>query len=222
MVRSLRFARRLSALALVLLGFGASTAVAVEASAPHPFSVHDLWAMERVSDPQASPDGSRILFTLRSNDLEANRGRTDLWLVGANGEGLRRLTDDPAGDSEGRWAADGRTVYFLSSRSGSSQIWKLDAAAAAGAQAAQVTDLPLDVSAIQVSPDGSHLAFSLEVFPDCADLACTTNRLEARGKSKAHRPDLRADLRSPLGHLEGRPPQPSVRDAGRPAARRST
>ena len=177
-----------SALALSALALGALAAaapLAAEASAPHPFTVHDLWAMQRLSDPQAAPDGTRILFTLRTNDLEANRGRNDLWLVGANGEGMRRLTDDPAADTEGRWAPDGRTVYFLSTRSGSSQVWKLDADAAAGGAPVQVTDLPLDVSALEVSPDGARLAFSMEVFPDCADLACTKARLDEREKSKA-------------------------------------
>ena len=171
-----------SALVAALL---AASPLAAAAPAPHPFSVHDLWAMERLSDPQASPDGTRILFTLRTNDLEANRGRTDLWLVGANGEAPRRLTDDPANDSEGRWAPDGRTVYFLSARSGSSQVWKLDVDGPAGAAPEMVTDLPLDVAALELSPDGARLAFALEVYPDCAEPACTKSRLDARAKSKA-------------------------------------
>ena len=50
--------------------------------------------MQRVSDPQPSPKGERIAFVVRATDLEANRGRTDLWLVNADGGGLTRLTDD--------------------------------------------------------------------------------------------------------------------------------
>jgi len=164
---------------LAALALAAAPAAAGEA--PHPFSVHDLLAMERLSDPRAAPGGERILFTLRATDLEANRGRTDLWLVGANGEGLRRLTDHPEADSDGRWAPDGRTVYFLSSRSGSSQVWKLDVEA--GGEPVQVTDLPLDVGALELSPDGRRLALSLEVFVDCPDLACTRARLDEREAS---------------------------------------
>jgi dipeptidyl aminopeptidase/acylaminoacyl peptidase len=152
------------------------------AADPQPFTVHDMLAMERISDPQASPDGTRILFQLRTTDLEANRGRNDLWLVGADARGLRRLTDDPASDTNGRWGPDGRTVYFLSTRGGSSQVWKLDADAGGSAgtpSATQVTELPLDVSALELSPDGTRLALSVEVFPDCADLACTKDRLAA-------------------------------------------
>ena len=63
--------------------------------------------------------------SLRTTDLEANRGRTDLWLVNADGGGLTRLTDDPASDDNPRWAPDGKSLYFLSTRSGSSQVWRL-------------------------------------------------------------------------------------------------
>ena len=44
----------------------------------HPFSIHDMWAMDRLSEPQVSPDGKWVVFTLRKTDLAANRGRTDL------------------------------------------------------------------------------------------------------------------------------------------------
>lgn len=159
-----------AALALPLL-----TLSPLAAAEPHPFDVHDLVAMERISEPQASPSGEWVVFTLRTTDLEANKGRTDLWLVGANGEGMRRLTDDPAADSNPRWAPDGESIYFLSTRSGSSQIWRL--AVDGAAAPVQVSDLPLDVSALSVSRDGSRLAFSVEVFVDCADLDCTQRRV---------------------------------------------
>jgi dipeptidyl aminopeptidase/acylaminoacyl peptidase len=164
---------------LVLLALLASAAAAAE---PHPFTVHDLLAMDRISEPQPSPQGDRVAFVVRTTDLEANKGRTDLWLVNVDGSGLTRLTSDPAADSNPRWAPDGASLYFLSSRSGSSQVWRLPAA---GGDAVQVTKLPLDVANLAVSPDGSRLAFSLEVFPDCPTLACTKERLEAREKQKS-------------------------------------
>ena len=91
----------------------------VHADETHPFSIHDMLAMERISDSQVSPDGETIVFTLRTTDLEADKGRTDLWLVGADGSRLRRLTSHEAGDFNPRWAPDGKSVYFLSSRSDS-------------------------------------------------------------------------------------------------------
>ena len=83
----------------------------------HPFSVHDMLAMDRLYDAQLSPSGELLVFALRSTDLEANRGKTDLWLVGADGSGLRQLTTHPAGEYNPRWATDGESIFFLSSRS---------------------------------------------------------------------------------------------------------
>ncbi len=155
----------------------------VVAAEPHPFTVHDLLAMQRISDPQPSPDGTRVLFTLRTTDLDANSGRNDLWLVGADGSGLRQITTHKSGDVNGRWAADGRSIYFLSTRSGSSQVFNL---ALDGGEAVQVTDLPLDVSNLELSPDGKLLGFSLEVYPACgADLDCTKKRLDDNDARKA-------------------------------------
>ena len=75
-----------------------------EHDSTHPFSVHDMLAMDRIGEPQVSPDARHIAFTLRVTDLEANKGRTDLWLVGIDGTGLRRLTTHPAGCSNPRWS----------------------------------------------------------------------------------------------------------------------
>lgn len=171
-----RAQRRFAALTLgwlggVALAAGAPSALAQE---PHPFNVHDLWEMERISDPQVSPDGGWVLFGVSSLDAEANRRRSDLWVVGTDGSGLRQLTTHPASEFNARWAPDGSAVYFLSSRSGSSQVWRLGTS---GGEAVQVTDLPLDVGSMAVSPDGALLAVSMEVYPDCPDLPCTVDRL---------------------------------------------
>ncbi|HSF39136.1 MAG TPA: S9 family peptidase [Thermoanaerobaculia bacterium] len=157
-------------------------AVPAVAAEPHPFTVRDLLAMDRITEPQPSPQGDRVAFVVRTTDFEANRGRTDLWMVKIDGSGLARLTADPAADNNPRWAPDGQSLYFLSTRSGSSQVWRLPAA---GGDAVQVTNLPLDVANLTVSPDGKLLAFSLEVFPDCPAIACTKERLDAKAKQKA-------------------------------------
>ena len=155
------------------------------AAEPHPFNVHDLVTLKRISDPQPSPRGDRIAFVLRSTDLAANKGRYDLWMVNADGGGLRQLTTDPASDDNPRWAPDGQSLYFLSSRSGSNQVWRLPVGAGGAGEPVQVTHLPLDVSNLTVSPDGSRLAFSLEVYVDCPTVACTRERMDAKAKDKA-------------------------------------
>jgi dipeptidyl aminopeptidase/acylaminoacyl peptidase len=160
----------------------ALAASALGARETHPFDVHDLLAMQRLSSPAVSPDGGTVAFVVRTTDLEADRGRTDLWAVGVDGERLRQLTTHEAADAEPAWSPDGSRLYFLSSRSGSMQVWELPTA---GGEPRQVTDLPLDVANLLVSPDGSRLAFTLEVFVDCESLQCTADRLAEREARKA-------------------------------------
>jgi len=148
----------------------------------HPFSVYDMLSMDRLSDPQVSPDGKWVVFVLRETDLEANKGRTDLWLIGTDGIGLRRLTSHPAGDSNPRWAPDSKSVWFISGRLDSSQVWRIRID---GGEAQQITDEPLDVGNLIVSPDGKHIAFTMEVFPDCNSVAQTKDKLDKTKQRKA-------------------------------------
>ena len=175
---------RLNWTALPLLGLALLATSAVASNSPKPFSPDDLVRLARVSDPQVSPDGKQVVFALRETDIEANRGKVDLWLLNLTEDRpvSRRLTQHPASDSSGRWAPDGRGIYFLSSRSGSSQVWHISLE---GGEAQQVTSLPLDVGSFEVSPRGDRIAVSMEVFPDCVDIKCTTDRLAERKKDKA-------------------------------------
>ena len=170
------------AVVLVVVFALAVGGAAAEEQKTHPFSVHDMLAMDRLSDWQASPDGKTIVFVRRTTDLEANKGRTDLWLVNADGTGLRRLTTHPDADHSPRWTPDGKTIYFLSTRSGSSQIWRI---AADGGEAQQVTKEPLDVGSFELSRDGSRIAFSMEVFPDAESVADTKKRLDETAARKS-------------------------------------
>ena len=148
--------------------------VAPALAAPHPLAVEDLVAFDRVGEPVASPDGRQVVFTLSTLDLDGNRRRTDLWSVGADGKGLRRLTSHEAADTSAAFSPDGKWIWFLSSRGGSSQVWRL---AVDGGEAEQVTKLPLDVGGFLLSPDGGKLAVALDVFVDCPTLECTKKRL---------------------------------------------
>ena len=157
---------------LVLAFAAASTAARADEPA-HPFSVHDMVAMERLAAPQPSPDGRQVVFTRRAYDAPSNRNVTNLWIVPIDGGEPRRLTTGAASDTSPRWSPDGRTFAFVSDRSGTSQIWTIDPTAG---EAKRATDLPVDVDNVEYSPDGSRLAFSAEVYPDCPDLACTAKR----------------------------------------------
>ena len=144
----------------------------------------DLVRLKRVSDPQVAPDGRSVAFVLRETDMEANRGRTDLWLLDLTQKNAtpRRLTQNEAQDTSPRWDPDSRTLYFLSTRSGLSQVWRLSLN---GGEAARVTDYPVSVDSFKLSPKGERLALSMEVLPECADLRCTKDKLETRAKNKA-------------------------------------
>jgi dipeptidyl aminopeptidase/acylaminoacyl peptidase len=147
----------------------------------HPFTVKDLVVVERLANPQFSPDGRWIVFTAAKADLDANRFRSDLMLVGSDGANLRRLTSHPENDSDPRWLPDSRQIVFLSSRTGTSQVWKIRID---GGEAEPVTNLPLDAGNLLVSPDGKQIAFSAEVFPDCATLEETKSRLDEIARRK--------------------------------------
>lgn len=138
------------------------TVPVVAAEASHPFNVTDLVMLQRIGAPSPSPDGTWIVFPLRSTDLAGNKGRTSLWIIRPNGTGQRPLTFQPGNDAEPCWSPDSSTVYYLSTRSGSSQVWKVSPSQG---DAVQVTDLPLDLANLKCSPDGKAMAFSMEVFP---------------------------------------------------------
>ena len=173
--------RRIPALVLSLAFAAGLPALAAAQAAPatHPLTIHDMLAMDRISDSRVSPDGKWIAFNVRETDLAGNRGRTDIWLVGADGQGLRRLTSHPASDFNGRWTPCSRWVYFLSTRSGSSQIWRIKVD---GGEAEQVTRLPLDVGNLVLTK--AKLAFTMDVFPGMTPDE-TAAKLEAVEKDPA-------------------------------------
>ena len=147
--------------------------------APRGFTVEDMVNMERVGSPLLSPDASKLVYTVRSTDLAKNGGNTQLWLLDLRAAKAvpQRLTQAAASSTDPEWSPNGDAIYFLSARSGSSQVWRLPLA---GGEAAKVTDLPLDVDNFRLSPQGDRLALSLAVFRDCPDLGCTKARLDAR------------------------------------------
>lgn len=142
---------------------------------PHPFGVLDLIAMDRLSEHEVSPDGKTVVFVRRVLDHRTGKPNTDLWSVPVSGGLPKPLTDDEASDHSPRWSPDGTQIYFLSSRSGSAQVWRMPAA---GGDAEPVTALPLPVANLGISPTGDRIAFTASVFVDCEDLACTKARLD--------------------------------------------
>lgn len=166
--------RRFTASAL-LLGVWLSPCVLAE-----PFSAEQLVRLDRVGAPNVSPDGSSVVYTLRTTDMDANKGRQDLWLSDIDGGLPRQLTSHEDNETSPDWSHDGKYVYFLSSRSEASQVWRISRD---GGVAEQVTDLPVDVGSFRLGPDGSFLLISAQVYLDCDDLACTATRDEQQAEA---------------------------------------
>ena len=118
-------------------------------AAPHGFTVEDMVRMERVGSPVLSPDAGRVVYTVRATDIEKNHGHTELWMLDLHNPHAQpqRLTNSSANSTDPEWSASGDAIYFISERSGSSQVWRL---ALSGGEAMQVTDLPLDVGSFRV------------------------------------------------------------------------
>jgi len=168
---------------LRLLMLGTALVASGAMAAPRGFTVEDMVSMERVGSPAVSPDATRVIYTVRATDLAKNRGHTELWMVDLRAAKPvpQQLTSNAASSSDPEWSASGDAVYFLSSRSGSSQVWRLPIA---GGEATRVTDLALDVDNFRMAPNGERMALSMAVFRDCADIACTKTRLEKTAKDK--------------------------------------
>ncbi len=173
--------RRLRALCVSSV-VGLLTLTASASAQARPFTAQDLATLPRLSDPHVSPDGRYVVYDLRTTDYAANKTVHALWLLDAIGGQPRRLAASDGGASSPRWSGDGKSIYFLSGRGGSAQVWKTDVA---GAQATEVTHLPLDVGAFKLAQDGGHIVVSQAVFPDCGTPDCTAEREAQKAADKA-------------------------------------
>jgi len=141
---------------------------------------NDLILLDRISDPQASPDGKWVAYTVATPDKEANRSVRNVWLVLLTGGEPRQLTRGGS-DFQPRWSPDGRRLAFLSSRDGEPQVYLISIE---GGEALKLTSISTGADNVLWSPDGKWLAFTSEVYPDCRDDACNAKRDAVREKSK--------------------------------------
>ncbi|HSE13350.1 MAG TPA: S9 family peptidase [Rudaea sp.] len=164
------------------------------AAAPHPFDVHDLVMMDRVSDPQISPDGKRVACQLRETDYAANKGVNSVWVVSLkdrNAKPVKWGDSTLSSQTSPRWSPDGVALFVLASskEDPSTQVWRVATSSQKGGgtktEVQRVTSLPLDVNNYKLSPDGRKILLSMDVFPDCGDLACTKKRLDEKAANKA-------------------------------------
>src|SRR5512135_3772541 len=88
------------------------------AQAKHPITFDDFIGLPVVSDPQLSPDGKWVVYTVTTPSLKDNRGVARLWLADVATGQTRQITQGPGSDRSPRWSPDGKTIAFISSRQG--------------------------------------------------------------------------------------------------------
>ncbi|WP_421568771.1 prolyl oligopeptidase family serine peptidase [Stenotrophomonas sp. PD6] len=146
--------------------------------------VRDMIALDRVSAPLLTADGGNVVFAKRVLGTDS-KASTGLYIRNLRTRDLappRPLTPAGWNVNSAALSADGQTVYFLSAKGGSQQLYAMPLA---GGTPRQLTDFAVDVDSYQISPQGDRVAFSAGVFQDCgSDLACTSKKLDAHKARK--------------------------------------
>jgi len=122
-----------------------------------------LWSYGRLSDVQVSPDGDKLLFGVSWYSIEQNKGNRELFLMNPDGSGTVQLTRTPKSEFNALWRPDGKKIGFLSSASGSVQLWEMDPD---GSNLKQITDIEGGVTGFSYAPDMAHILFTKEVAAD--------------------------------------------------------
>jgi dipeptidyl aminopeptidase/acylaminoacyl peptidase len=146
--------------------------------------VRDMIALDRVSAPLLTADGGNVVFAKRvvGTDSKASTGLFIRNLRTRDAAPPKPLTPAGWNVNSAALSADGQTVYFLSAKGGSQQLYSMPLA---GGTPRQLTDFAVDVDSFQISPQGDRVAFSAGVFQDCgSDLACTSKKLDAHKARK--------------------------------------
>ena len=157
---------------LLLSSLAAWAFIQGSAALSRPMTATDLATMRRLAAPSVSPDGRWAVYQLRETDLDANRGRTDLWLLDLRAKAARPVKIASAPDKnehDPRFSSDGRWIYYLSNASGSDQLWRTGLS---GGTPEQVTTLATDIAGYSIAPSGDRIAIWADRNLACTDFNC--------------------------------------------------
>ena len=135
----------------------------------------DIFDIEYADDPQISPNGARVAYVRKANDIMTDKARSNIWLVDSNGDDHRPLLSGRADYSSPRWSPDGERIAYISSVEGSSQLYVKWLSTGAVALITNLIEEPSDLS---WSPDGKHIAFVMDVKADKDPFAKTPEKPE--------------------------------------------
>ena len=161
-MRTIRFAA-------VLLAFASASALMAqdapdtrpEARPDTRLTGKDLFSLEVAADPQISPDGSRVAFVRRANDIMTDKAVASIWLVDTKSGELTPLAAGPGAHSQPRWSPDGKRLAYVSTAEGSAP--QLFVRWMATGESVRITGLPQSPSNIAWSPDSMALAYTMFV-----------------------------------------------------------
>jgi dipeptidyl aminopeptidase/acylaminoacyl peptidase len=149
-----------------------------------PFDVNAMMELKRIADPQISPDGRWVTFTVQTVDVAANKKPQQIWIVPLQGGAPIQITHEGDSNQRARWSPDSKNIAFVSDRTGTPEIWMM---APDGSNARAVTNFATGADGVLYSPDGKNLLFTSDVYPDCgADNACNQKKLDTERASKVH------------------------------------
>ena len=122
-----------------------------------------LWSFGRLSEPAVSPDKKTILYGVTWYSIEQNKGNRELFLIDTDGKNCRQITHTPFSENQAEWSADGNKIRFMSTESGSMQLWEM---ASDGSNRIQLTDITDGISGYRFSPGEKKLLYTADVAAD--------------------------------------------------------
>ena len=165
------------AISVFVLALACLPASVVSAQENRRFTVEELLKVRRVGDPQVSPDGKGVAFTIGDVNWDANKVVTQIYVTPVDGGSIKQLTNGASSATSPRWSPDGKKIAYITG----GQIWVMEND---GDNKEPVTRISTNAAAPVWSPDGKWIAFTSEVYPDCSDDDCNKKRDEAAEKSK--------------------------------------